>query len=261
MKYLNEPQLFAKKLTTIMIDKKMIDKRGKPDKIALYNLLNPNAQITENDCEIDRQGVTDKTRAISNWLNGKNYPKSIFDVISLCNALDCDLDYFFTDMLAPTHDINFITQETNLSYNAILNLQKTTDFERSILDILLKKEYFRDICFSIYSYMQTYYKEILVQDKDTGDRKLQDTEKMEIAEYRASKHFSHVLVNKIAKDEEIQKFNKYEHGIQILNNLLTTGQFRERLIKAETLWKESGLSFNEICDLEEQDNNIKESDD
>lgn len=244
-----------------MIDKKMIDKRGNPDKIALYNLLNPNAQITENDCEIDRQGVTDKTRAISNWLNGKNYPKSIFDVISLCNALDCDLDYFFTDMLAPTHDINFITQETNLSYNAILNLQKATDFERSILDILLKKEYFRDICFSIYSYMQTYYKEILVQDKDTGDRILQDTEKMEIAEYRASKHFSHVLVNKIAKDEEIQKFNKYEHGIQILNNLLTTGQFRERLNKAEALWKESGLSFNEICDLEEQDNNIKESDD
>ncbi len=124
MKYNNNPHLFAQKLSRIMIEKDMVDKKGNPDKVALYNLLYPNDLITTDIKKKDSQFVTDKTRAISNWLNGKNYPKKISDVLFLCNALDCDLDYFFCDMPAPTHDEEFIIKETGLSFRAIAMLKK-----------------------------------------------------------------------------------------------------------------------------------------
>ena len=130
MKYEIDTHLFSQKLSSILIEKGMIDKKGKPDKIALYNLLYPNNKITEKDCEIDRQGVTDRTRNISNWLKGNNYPKRISDVLELCNALDCDLDYFFTNMPAPTHDIEFISQKTGLNKKSIdtLNILKRSEY-------------------------------------------------------------------------------------------------------------------------------------
>ena len=130
MKYEIDTHLFSQKLSSILIEKGMIDKKGKPDKIALYNLLYPNNKITEKDCEIDRQGVTDRTRNISNWLKGNNYPKRISDVLELCNALDCDLDYFFTNMPAPTHDIEFISQKTGLNKKSIdtLNILKRREY-------------------------------------------------------------------------------------------------------------------------------------
>lgn len=130
MKYEIDTHLFSRKLSSILIEKGMIDKKGNPDKIALYNLLYPNNKITEKDCEIDRQAVTDKTRNISNWLKGNNYPKRISDVLELCNALDCDLDYFFTDMPAPTHDIEFISQKTGLNKKSIdtLNILKRSEY-------------------------------------------------------------------------------------------------------------------------------------
>ena len=115
----------------------------------------------------------------------------------------CDLDYFFTNMPAPTHDIEFISKETNLSCDAILYIQNATEYEQLILDTILKKEYFGDICYAIYSYMQTYYKEFQIQDDSTENVKLQDKEKMEFAEYRATKHFSDTLINKLANDEDI----------------------------------------------------------
>ena len=130
MKYEIDTHLFSQKLSSLLIEKGMIDKKGNPDKIALYNLLYPNNKITEKDCEIDRQAVTDKTRNISNWLKGNNYPKRISDVLELCNALDCDLDYFFTNMPAPTHDIEFISQKTGLNKKSIdtLNILKRSEY-------------------------------------------------------------------------------------------------------------------------------------
>lgn len=232
MKYEINTHLFSKKLSNLLIKKGMVDKKGKPDKIALYNLLYPTNTITKDDCKIDRQAVTDKTRNISNWLKGNNYPKRISDVLELCNALDCDLDYFFTTMPAPTHDIDFISKEINLSCDAVLYMQNATEYEQLILDTILKKEYLWDICFAIYSYMQTYYKEIHIQDKDTRNTKLQDTEKMEFAEYRATKHFSDLLIHKLANDKDIQKYNKYEHDMETLRCALTNPTFKSAMEKA-----------------------------
>ena len=229
MKYEINTHLFSKKLTSLLIKKGMVDKKGNPNKISLYNLLYPDDKITDEDCRIDRQAVTDKTRNISNWLKGNNYPKRISDVLHLCNALNCDLDYFFTDMPAPTHDLEYISKETNLSCDAVLYIQNATEYERLILDTILKKKYFADICYAIYSYMQTYYKEIQIQDANAENVKLQDREKMEFAEYRATKHFSYALINKIAKDEDVKKYNNYEHKLEILHHAILSDKFEETM--------------------------------
>lgn len=259
MKYEIDTHLFSQKLSSLLIQKDMIDKKGKPDKIALYNLLCPTDVITENDCRTDRQSVTDKTRNISNWLKGNNYPKRISDVLALCNALDCDLDYFFTNMPAPTHDIEFISKETHLSCDAILYIQNATEYEQLILDTILKKEYFWDICYAIYSYMQTYYKEFQIQDDSTENIKLQDKEKMEFAEYRATKHFSDTLINKLAKDEDIKKYNKYEHDMEILRHVILSDDFRKSMEQAseefEKFRKSGKGGFNDFIEYLKKERN------
>lgn len=259
MKYEINAHLFSKKLSSLLVKKGMKNKKGEPDKIALYNLLYPTNAITDEDCKIDRQAVTDKTRNISNWLKGNNYPKRISDVLDLCNALDCDLDYFFTNMDAPTHDIEFVSKETNLSCDAVLYIQNATEYEQLVLDTMLKKEYFWDICYAIYSYMQTYYKELQIQDANTENVKLQDKEKMEFAEYRATKHFSNTLINKISKDEDIRKYNKYEHDREILQHVILSDDFKKGIQRATDELKkfmESGKGgFNDFIEYLEKENN------
>ncbi len=121
-KYEIELHSFKKKLNQIMIKKGLVNKRGNADPIKLYNLLNPNDQITEDMLKRERLNCMDKVRKLSNWIRGCNYPKTIVDILSLCNALDCDLDYFFTDMEAPTHDLQFISDEMGLPVPVIERL-------------------------------------------------------------------------------------------------------------------------------------------
>lgn len=122
MKYEIDLHLFSKKLCSIMKRKKLTDKKGNPCPIALYNLLYPDDIITEDKLKKDRQEATDKTRNIRNWINGKNYPKNISTILSLCNALEIDLDYLFTDMECQTHNTQFIRNETGLSESNIERL-------------------------------------------------------------------------------------------------------------------------------------------
>ena len=136
MKYENDLHLFSQKLSLLLKQKGMVNKKGEPDKIALYNALNPNQTITDEDCQKDRQGMTDKTRTVGNWIKGNNYPKNVSDVVSLCNALNCDLDYLFTDMDAPTHDLEFIYQYTGLSHITIEKIENLSIAEKQALNMM-----------------------------------------------------------------------------------------------------------------------------
>ena len=120
-----------------MIEKGMIDKKGKPDKVALYNLLFPNAIITEDLRQQDPQKVVDLTRTISYWLKGNRYPKTINSILDICNALNCDLDYFFTDLKAPTHDIQFISTQLNISYKSVMEIIKYDSEIKKLLDSII----------------------------------------------------------------------------------------------------------------------------
>ena len=142
MKYEIEIHIFSEKLNRIMLEKGLVNKKGKADPIKLYNLLYPNDEITDDMFKLDGQKYRDKTHNILNWIQGKNYPKSIKDILSLCNALECDLDYFFTDMECPTHDIQFIHDYIGISKEAINELHRLTTFPAggsrlAIIDYLL----------------------------------------------------------------------------------------------------------------------------
>ena len=133
MKYEIDLHLFSEKLLSIIKKRGLVDKKGKPDKIAFFNILYPSAAITDEQCKKDRQSVTDTTRTVDNWLKGKNYPKRISDILHLCNSLGCDLDYFFTDMDAPTYNLNFISKETGLSSEAI---EKICNYSPQIKELI-----------------------------------------------------------------------------------------------------------------------------
>lgn len=137
MKYESDEHTFGEKLKNIMIEKGMIDKKGKPDKVALYNLLFPNAIITEDLRQQDPQKVVDLTRTISYWLKGNRYPKTINSILDICNALNCDLDYFFTDLKAPTHDIQFISTQLDISYKSVMEIINYDSEIKKLLDSII----------------------------------------------------------------------------------------------------------------------------
>lgn len=138
MKYEVDLHSFGGKLSSLMIQKGLIDKKGNPDPIALHNLLYPNNTITEQQIKNDRQKVTDTTRKYSNWLKGKNYPKTIPELIDLCNVLNCDLDYFFSSLEAPTHDLDYISNTTGLSLESINELNLMTTNDKLILNTFIE---------------------------------------------------------------------------------------------------------------------------
>lgn len=122
-KYVIDLQLFSQKLCAIMIKKGMVYGDNKPDPIALYNALYPSDKIEiKNIIGFNRSDYMQKVRKQYNWINGKGYPKNITDVLELCNALECDLDYLFTDMPCATHDTQFVQDKTGLSEGAIERL-------------------------------------------------------------------------------------------------------------------------------------------
>ena len=61
---------------------------------------------------------------------------------------------------------------------------------------------------------------------------------MEFAEYRATKHFSDTVINKIAKDEDIRNYNNYEHEMEILGHEMASDGFQNIVKQANEYWNE-----------------------
>lgn len=248
MKYEDDLHFFSLKLSKLLVNKGMIDKKGNPDKIALYNALYEHDKITDELCKKDRQAVTDKTRIVDNWIKGKNYPKRISDVLALCNALDCDLDYFFTDMNAPTHNLEFISQEVGLSVQAI---NKLIDYDTNIkylLDSLIycntfdkNQDFLNMLLIAMLNYgMSTGETKIILKDSLFGDEK-ELTDKKTVAnmlKYSATQIFDICLsYSSIAlhdKKTQIQDLNlKLAHAKteQLLKELIDiTGKTKEQIL-------------------------------
>lgn len=256
MKYEINTHLFAQKLSALLINKGMINKKGEPEKIALYNLLYPTDAITDEDCKISRQAVTDKTRNISNWLKGNNYPKRISDVLTLCNALDCDLDYFFTDMPAPTHDLEFISHETGLSAQAANRLISYDTGIKDLLNSLIycmeldeKPDFLNMLLVAMLNYgMSTGTTKIIMKDSLFNDEKeISDKETVaNMLKYSATQIFDICLsCSSIAlhdKVSQIQDLNiKLIHAKEekLLKEMIDrTGKTREEILNEINQGKE-----------------------
>jgi len=81
--------------------------------ITLHNLLDPDKPLSYTDIP---------PRKYYDWLEGKKAPDKLSTFMKLCEVLNVDIDYFFTDTEAPTRDIGFIADTLNLSPKAIENL-------------------------------------------------------------------------------------------------------------------------------------------
>lgn len=153
-KYVIDLQIFSKKLCKLLIDKGMIYKKKNPipDPIQLYNALNPNDKISRKDIEkFGRSNYSIKVRSQDDWIKGKHYPKNISDVLNLCNALECDLDYLFTeDMICHTHDEQFISDYTGLSKESIKLLHKLTTYDKGKPRLFILDYFIRNVKFSLY---------------------------------------------------------------------------------------------------------------
>lgn len=180
---------------------------------------------------IRNSGIAATTKKIQRHLNsdGCDHLQGEF-AKAYCSFFNCSADYLFGIIEAETH--------LGLSGQSIEYIKTATEYEYKVLDTLLKKQYFKDICYAIYSYMQTRYKEITESDAATGDVKIEDTEKLELAEYRATKHFSDCLVNKIAKDPDMQKWNHCEHYLEAIRHIILSDDFKKRMEQATDAYKE-----------------------
>ena len=233
-KYVIDLHKFSRKLRDALTSKKLVDKNGNPDPIKLHNILYPNDMIPESDIEkFGRSYFTEKTRKERNWINGANYPKTMNDILLLCNTLECDLDYFFTDMPCKTHDIQFIHQYTGLSENAINYLHDKSRTKRyiNILNIFLDYGNFDNALFHIDRYMENVYlyqgltkirqerkektiSECIQKDgdlisynypyNDALDKKIKDTEgKIDIEEFKIDQYFKFIIqkIKSISKEK------------------------------------------------------------
>lgn len=109
-------------LTTELIGIRIAERRialgfDTPKKLAIRLLsIGDGPFLPEELKKIER-----KRRNISNWENGNNLP-SLNDFISLCNTLDCDLDYLLGTCQFPRKDTPSIMEATGLSEKAAESL-------------------------------------------------------------------------------------------------------------------------------------------
>ncbi len=176
-------------------------------------------------------------KTYQNYEQGRNYPTLEY-ATKLSDLYNVSIDYLLGRSDYVKVENEMISEIIHLSDNAITSIQNATEYERLLLDTLLSKKYFTDICFSIYSYMQTYYKDLHIKDENTGDIILKESEKMEFAEYRATKHFSDVLINKIANDEDIKNYNGYEHDLETAVHILNNPKFQNTISDLSTELKD-----------------------
>lgn len=88
-------QFFSKNLKEVMKRKGLVNKKGIPDYIKLYDAFYPNDRLSKN---LEGQALRDKARKFDTWLKGTSYPKSVADLVTLCNILDCSMDFLFSDI-------------------------------------------------------------------------------------------------------------------------------------------------------------------
>ncbi len=137
-------EIFSTKLKNRLIKlglceiKKTGTENWTPALVELHNRINPNYIITDKDT--DKNNKVDKYR---DWINGIRTP-NLEEFAKLCNALEVDSSYFFTDTEAPTPEIHNMTNNLKLSSQAIEKLMCYDSGLKKILDALIcteSKEY------------------------------------------------------------------------------------------------------------------------
>lgn len=106
----------------------------------LYSLKNglkkarKERELTQNELA-EKINVHPKT--VMNWEQGIAIP-SLENVMQLSDALDCDMDYLTGKLEEPTHDIQFIHDQTGLTGEAVEKLQENRNL-MFVLSLLIEQ--------------------------------------------------------------------------------------------------------------------------
>lgn len=144
MNYVIDNHIFAKKLEQRLRELGFVLPNGKIDKIRFYNAMYPETPITDETRRQDgSQHIVDLLRPISKWLKAECYPKTIDILLIICNVLQCDPTYFFTDELqAPTQSLQNASKALGVSYQALERLQRYSTDTRALLQYLIASDDF-----------------------------------------------------------------------------------------------------------------------
>ena len=130
MKNALEIHNFSQKLNARMVELgfyEMDKSTKKAALITLNNRLYPSAALTYKDIP---------PRKFYDWLSGKKIPDND-TLVSLCNVLEVDFEYFFGENTPPTRAIGDISETLRLSPKAIENLMKYDSGLLKMLDALI----------------------------------------------------------------------------------------------------------------------------
>lgn len=99
----------------------------------LYSLKN-GLKRARKEANLTQQQLADEIRVhvktIMNWEQGVAKP-SLDTLLQLANFYNCDLDYLTGKIECKTHDLQFICDQTRLSQEAVLVLQKIASRDRA----------------------------------------------------------------------------------------------------------------------------------
>ena len=176
--------IFGKQLQKRMKQKDIWDnEHNKPDLERLFILMHPD-KITEVDRNTkEPKYIHSKTRAIRTWTDGQIIP-DIETIVKLCNILDCDIRYLFTENAEmPNRDIDYLCQTYNINRESSENLLAITKDKAAVemLNIILgNKESLLDFLQNLYDIKNNrdIDKRIMIS-KDHSESKVIDLEEVE----------------------------------------------------------------------------------
>lgn len=155
-------------------------------------------------------------KTVMNWEQGKATP-SLENLIQLSEELSCDLDHLTGKLSEPTHDIQFIHDQTGLSADAIKKLMslKDTGMDEVISDILTN-DGFDKLLSSIISsvdYTEMYWNGLF----DGKQKREPSHEQKGIADFIASQDLIRVLdkLRERVKEKEGKRYaSDFIHALQ-----------------------------------------------
>lgn len=134
-------------------------------------------------------------QTISNWESGNYPPKSFADAIKLSDVLDVDLDYLTGRLHEPTHDIQFIHDQTGLTGDAVRKLQENRGLS-FVLSLLIEQEDFIPLLYKINQKLL----------EDSADYEA-EKDVRDLTAFQISRYLIHIL-------EDIPKEETYLHRIK-----------------------------------------------
>lgn len=158
--------------------------------------------LTQNELA-EELNVHPKT--VMNWEQGIATP-SLENIMQLSDALECDMDYLTGKLEQPTHNIQFIHDQTGLTGEAVAKLQENRDL-MFVLSLLIEQPGFVSWLVQINNYLSAIHTRKLFPPKDEEEKEDDDFH-MEEKQFLTYKRLINILESIPVKEYEERLYNQ-----------------------------------------------------